>query len=49
MIYKGINIVTGKWVYGELFVHGNQRFILMINGYVSEVIPESVVKAEAVI
>ena len=42
IIYKGINIVTGKWAYGDIFVHGNQRFILQLDGYVSEVIPDSI-------
>lgn len=46
IIYKGINIITGEWVYGEIFPHGKQRFILQLNGYVSEVVPDSVIVCE---
>lgn len=42
-MYKGIDIITGKWVYGDIYPHGAQRFILNVDGYINEVRPDSIV------
>ena len=47
MKYKGIDLITGQWVYGFIFKHGDQRFILQRNGHVNEVKPESIVEVSA--
>lgn len=39
--YKGKSLITGKTVTGEIFEHGEHRFI-MADNRVTEVIPESV-------
>lgn len=41
MIYSGTNLITGETIQGELFKHGEQRFICYANR-VAEVIPETV-------
>lgn len=47
MKYKGIDLTTGKWVYGFIFKHGEQRFILQSNGHVNEVDPETLSEVSA--
>lgn len=42
MKYKGTDLTTGKWIFGNIFKHGEQRFILQSNGRVNEVKPESI-------
>lgn len=41
MIYSGTNLITGETIQGELFKHGEQRFIRYANR-VAEVLPETV-------
>ena len=41
IIFRGKSLVTKEWVYGDLFQHGEQRFI-MTGGHNIEVDPESV-------
>lgn len=43
VMYKGINIVTKKYVYGQIYPHYNQRFILGIDGHIYEVDPDSII------
>lgn len=41
IIFRGKSLVTKEWVFGDLFQHGDQRFI-MAGGHNVEVDPESV-------
>lgn len=41
IIFRGKSLVTKEWVFGDLFQHGEQRFI-MTGGHNIEVDPESV-------
>lgn len=41
IIFRGKSLVTKEWVFGDLFQHGEQRFI-MAEGRNTEVDPESV-------
>ena len=41
ILFRGKSPVTKEWVYGDLFQHGEQRFI-MTGGHNIEVDPESV-------
>ena len=41
IIFRGKSLVTKEWVFGDLFQHGEQRFI-MTGGHNIEVAPESV-------
>ena len=42
-MYKGIDTTTGKWVYGEIYPHNEQRFILSVDGYIHEVRPDTII------
>lgn len=41
ILFRGKSPVTKEWVYGDLFQHGEQRFV-MTGGHNIEVVPESV-------
>ena len=41
-IYKGKDTTTKRWVYGNIAPHGNQRFIMTLDGFINEVEPESI-------
>lgn len=45
-MYKGIDTTTGKWVYGEIYPHNEQRFILSVDGYIHEVRPDTIIVCE---
>lgn len=42
MNFRGKNIVTGEWAYGDLYQHKEQTFIMEHNGRASEVLRETV-------
>lgn len=43
-MYKGIDKTTGEWVYGVIFPHGSQRFILSVDGFIHEVCPDTIIR-----
>ena len=43
VMYKGVNIVTKQYVYGLIYPHYNQRFILGVDGRIYEVEPDSII------
>ena len=45
-MYKGIDTTTGEWIYGEIYPHYEQRFILSVDGYIHEVIPDTIIVCE---